>query len=490
MYMMWDAKQGGGFNYPYVEYPSFNVSTGPATSISASSIWNTSYTWAYPGMGVNGRGSLGVSIRIGGGTWGYPGSQFLIDDDISGGWAAYFLDSGSHANTRWGDFLTARAATTGTAIGDTWIATGFTLHDSSGSAETYPSFYWLGRNRDDPFTPTGTTTTPTVTPKGRRPTSIPASSTGRATVRAITRLQLLGRRLFQRGDPVQLPGGLLRLAGPHTYAEEGSYTTSLYGYDNWGGAASGNGSATVSDAPLSGTPRTIYAAAGTPTAGKVVALFKDADPGGTVSDYTASINWGDGNTSAGTVGVATIGGFNVKGTHTYGSTGTFTITVTISDVGGATRTVTSHTNVGPRPVVTKISPIKGTHLGGTTVTITRVRVLRGHRRQVWHHPRNVVGGGKRTKITVKSPAHTAGQVDVTVTTKYRDEQGRGSRQVHLHVEQPKAPDGTAAGPGSGARTPGPDPRRPRVRSASRRPTPDAGSRCAVRRAALSTREAL
>ena len=84
MYMMWDAKQGGGFNYPYVQYASFNVSTGPATSMSAGQIWNGSYTWAYPGMGVNGRGALGVSIQIGGGTWGYPGSQFLVNDNRPG----------------------------------------------------------------------------------------------------------------------------------------------------------------------------------------------------------------------------------------------------------------------------------------------------------------------------------------------------------------------------------------------------------------------
>ena len=50
VYMMWDAKQGGGFNYPYVQYASFNVSSGPATSISVGSIWNASYAWAYPGM--------------------------------------------------------------------------------------------------------------------------------------------------------------------------------------------------------------------------------------------------------------------------------------------------------------------------------------------------------------------------------------------------------------------------------------------------------
>ena len=313
-----------------------------------------------------------------------------------------------------------RAATTGTTIGDTWIATGFTLHDSSGSAETYPSFYWLGRNRDDPFTPTWYYNYSNGYTEGASADLYTGIFYGPSNCTC----DYYGYNYWGDGSS---NGAILynytedyfALHGPHTYAEEGSYTTSLYGYDNCGeGAPPAIGSATVSDAALTGTPQTIYAAAGTPAAGKVVALFKDADPGGTVSDYTASINWGDGNTSAGTVGVATKGGFNVKGTHTYGAQGTFTITVTISDVGGATRTVTSHANVGPRPVVTKISPIKGTHLGGTTVTITgsgftgATAVKFG---TTLGTSLTVISG---TKITVKSPAHTAGQVDVTVTTKY------------------------------------------------------------------------
>jgi hypothetical protein len=48
-------------------------------------------------------------------------------------------------------------------------------------------------------------------------------------------------------------------------------------------------------------------------------------------DYTATINWGDSSTSAGTITGPTGGPFTVTGTHTYASTGYFNIVVTITD---------------------------------------------------------------------------------------------------------------------------------------------------------------
>jgi hypothetical protein len=156
VYFMWDAAQGGGFAYPYTEWASFDVSTGPATSISPHAIFNNSFAWQYPGLGIDANGYLGISIQIMGGST-YPGSQFLLADDVSGTpppFAAFFLDGGSHSNNRWGDFLTARPATSPGGIGNSWLATGYTLHDNgSGGAVVDPHFYWLGRERDDPFAP-------------------------------------------------------------------------------------------------------------------------------------------------------------------------------------------------------------------------------------------------------------------------------------------------------------------------------------------------
>jgi hypothetical protein len=76
----------------------------------------------------------------------------------------------------------------------------------------------------------------------------------------------------------------------------------------------------------------------------VVAGFADSDPAGTTSDYTATISWGDGTSSPGSV--ARLGfGFTVSGTHTYNEDGDYTISVGVADQGGATATVPSASRV-------------------------------------------------------------------------------------------------------------------------------------------------
>lgn len=70
------------------------------------------------------------------------------------------------------------------------------------------------------------------------------------------------------------------------------------------------------------------------------ASFTDAaSPSGTNSDFSATINWGDASSSAGTiVGADGRPSYGVTGTHTYSSTGYFIVTAKINDVGGSTAT--------------------------------------------------------------------------------------------------------------------------------------------------------
>jgi hypothetical protein len=366
-------------------------------------------------MGVNARGALGVSLAIGGGTWGYPGSQFLLSDDISGGWAANYLDQGSYANGRWGDYLTARAATTGTSIGNTWIASGFTLHDNgAGSAETWPSFYWLGRNRDDPFAPSWSSGYSNSYNEGSSANYYTGTFYGPSNCTCdYTATNGWGDGTSDGASLNNYSPGYFALYGPHAYAEEGSYTTTLTASDPWGASASGNGSASVADAALTahGTA-TIYGAAGVSLT-KTVATFTDADPAGIASDYSATINWGDGTTSAGTIS----GNFKVTGSHTYAGTGTRTITTTITDAGGASATAASNANIGHLPAITSVSPASGTHAGGTKVTLTGTSFT-GAISVKFGTTTATFTVNSATKITVTSPAHAIGIVDIRVTTKY------------------------------------------------------------------------
>jgi uncharacterized protein (TIGR03118 family) len=140
-------------------------------------------------------------------------------------------------------------------------------------------------------------------------------------------------------------GGLL-VTGTHTYAEENAValpvTVTLTDTADVT-TATANSTVLVADAPLTGTPVTFAPTTGTPFTGSV-ATFTDADPAGTASDYTATINWGDASpTSAGVI--SGTGPFTVTGAHTYFVAGAKTVTVTINDVGGASTVVTSTANV-------------------------------------------------------------------------------------------------------------------------------------------------
>ncbi len=71
------------------------------------------------------------------------------------------------------------------------------------------------------------------------------------------------------------------------------------------------------------------------------ATFTDADPNGQVSDYSATVKWGDGNTSTVQVTKNPAGkGFELSGTHQYASQGTYSMTLTITDSGGSQVTLT------------------------------------------------------------------------------------------------------------------------------------------------------
>ena len=132
---------------------------------------------------------------------------------------------------------------------------------------------------------------------------------------------------------VAASGGGFTVSGSHAYAEEGTYTVTVSISDLDSNSTTATGTVTVADAALSAAglhlPLHNHAVSG------VIASFTDSDPGGTVTDYTATIKWGDGTSSTGTV-AALGGGFTVSGSHTYAKgVAKATITVLIHDAGGS-----------------------------------------------------------------------------------------------------------------------------------------------------------
>jgi hypothetical protein len=168
-------------------------------------------------------------------------------------------------------------------------------------------------------------------------------------------------------------GGFV-VSGQHTFTEEGTATPHVtVDLAPSGPEAEGplgrthvadlTGPLQVADAPLSASGATLAATAGQAVSG-VVAHVGDANPTGAVDDLHASIAWGDGSSTAGTLApdssppTAGASGvqFQVTGSHTYATPGTYDLQVQINDQGGATASADGQATVPASPTSTPTPP--------------------------------------------------------------------------------------------------------------------------------------
>ena len=123
----------------------------------------------------------------------------------------------------------------------------------------------------------------------------------------------------------------------HTFAEEGTHTGTVVVTDPTGLSTTLSFSVPVVDAPLALTCAT--PAVSLQAFNGMVADLHDGNPSAPLSDFTATIDWGDSSTSSGTVS-GSGGDYTVAGSHTYASTGYFDVTVHVDDVGGSSADTT------------------------------------------------------------------------------------------------------------------------------------------------------
>ena len=159
------------------------------------------------------------------------------------------------------------------------------------------------------------------------------------------------------GDGTQTTGvvtenaGVFSVAGTHIYADEHvNEPVSVTIQDVGGSVVTESTTTTVADAPLTaGTVTASGGAAGvTPTT--LSATFTDANHGAPTSDFSGTVNWGDGSTSTFTNGnvSGSNGAFTVSGlSHLYAADGTYNVAVTINDTGGSTTTETGTASAAP-----------------------------------------------------------------------------------------------------------------------------------------------
>jgi hypothetical protein len=120
----------------------------------------------------------------------------------------------------------------------------------------------------------------------------------------------------------------------------------------------------------------ISAVAGRAFANLTVGVIADSDQNAPASGFSATIDWGDGESSIGAVSFAGPGKFTVSGSHTYAVADTYTFGVQVTDPAGSkasttgTATVAGSTSrVGVRAV--PVSGVAGQALANVTVaTVT------------------------------------------------------------------------------------------------------------------------
>jgi hypothetical protein len=135
------------------------------------------------------------------------------------------------------------------------------------------------------------------------------------------------------GTVVSIAGGVA-VNGSHKYAKQGYFPTRITLSDSTGQIGQATAKAAVADTKFALAPVSIAAFSGIPFSGRIATL-SDLPSGDTASDFTVSINWGDGKTSAGTLQSTSAGHFDVRGTHTYATTGTRSVVNSVTETGTA-----------------------------------------------------------------------------------------------------------------------------------------------------------
>jgi hypothetical protein len=127
------------------------------------------------------------------------------------------------------------------------------------------------------------------------------------------------------------------VSGPtHTYTLDslnqpnGQYAVTVTVTDTDGSTLSGTQYVSVVRPPMAAWANQIVAQPGVALTNVQAAAFAVPNATDAAGEFTATINWGDGNTSAGTIQQVTPGLFQVLGSHLYAAAGFDTLLVTIS----------------------------------------------------------------------------------------------------------------------------------------------------------------
>ncbi|MGH2448691.1 MAG: hypothetical protein ACRDFS_08845, partial [Chloroflexota bacterium] len=137
----------------------------------------------------------------------------------------------------------------------------------------------------------------------------------------------------------------------HAYADEATQTVTATVYPKGdtptsASAASDQGTLTVGEADVLSADSTglIHLSSAHSYSGPVATFTDTGYPSNAASDFTATIDWGDKSSSDGTVTGDGSGTFTVSASHTYASSGPYSVSVTLSeDLQGSAQTTATTT---------------------------------------------------------------------------------------------------------------------------------------------------
>jgi len=194
------------------------------------------------------------------------------------------------------------------------------------------------------------------------------------------------------GDGTTSPGTVAKngtVTGGHTYTDEGTYTITLTSpavapaIAIAGPPWSSTAKVTVADSALTATSVASPSVTGTVNKALTATLahVSDAKPGASLTDLSATIDWGDGSAVGAATLVAGAGGADADGAHTYTTAGVkhgvvhfvddggqvaqapFTVTVTVTVAAPPAGGVLGVTST-PAPTTTASAPVKVPNTGG------------------------------------------------------------------------------------------------------------------------------
>jgi len=158
--------------------------------------------------------------------------------------------------------------------------------------------------------------------------------------------------------------GVYAINGINTYQLQGVYAIQVAIQAGGVDAAKVNGISVVNDVPLTVSGTDIKSTMDEPYVG-TLAKIVDANPFSKPSDYTVTIDWGDGEITLGTVGASTGDGFPTLGVHTFNTVGTFHVLITITELHGSETSTGIHALV-VSPLTTTSPSTSSSTPGGTT----------------------------------------------------------------------------------------------------------------------------